>query len=35
MQAYALQKELESKYTSDSDKQKFAEALLKAKENCK
>jgi hypothetical protein len=33
--AAALSKEMEGKYTSDSDKQKFAEALLKAMGNCK
>ncbi len=31
----ALSKELEGKYTSDSDKQKLAEAILKAMGNCK
>jgi hypothetical protein len=31
----ALSKELENKYTSESDKTKFAEALLKEMGNCK
>ncbi len=30
-----LQKELEGKYTSESDQQKFAEAILKELGNCK
>jgi hypothetical protein len=34
-EATALGVELEGKYTSDSDKKKFAEALLKEMENCK
>ena len=34
-EALALSKEMEGKYTSDSDKQKFAEALLKEMGNCK
>ncbi len=34
-EATALGNELEGKYTSDSDKKKFAEALLKEMENCK
>jgi len=33
--AAALSKEMEGKYTSDSDKKKFAEALLKAMGDCK
>ena len=34
-EAAALSKEIEAKYTSDSDKKKFAEALLKEMGNCK
>jgi hypothetical protein len=34
-EATSLSKEMEGKYTSDSDKQKFAEALLKEMGNCK
>ena len=34
-EAATLSKEMEDKYTSDSDKKKFAEALLKEMENCK
>ena len=34
-EAAALSKEMEGKYTSDSDKKKFAEALLKEMGNCK
>jgi len=34
-EAESLSKELEGKYTSDSDKEKFAEALLKEMGNCK
>jgi len=34
-EATALKSELESKYTSDEDKAKLAEAFLKALENCK
>ena len=33
-EAATLSKEMEGKYTSDSDKQKFAEALLKEMGNC-
>jgi|688.fasta_scaffold671926_1 hypothetical protein len=33
--ASALSKEIEGKYTSDSDKREFAEALLKEMGNCK
>ena len=33
--AATLSKEIEGKYTSDSDKKKFAEALLKEMGNCK
>jgi hypothetical protein len=33
-EAADLSKELEGKYTSDSDKQKFAEALMKEMGNC-
>ena len=33
--AAALSKEIEGKYTSDSDKKNFAEALLKEMGNCK
>jgi uncharacterized protein YcfL len=33
--AATLSNELEGKYTSDSDKKKFAEALLKEMGNCK
>lgn len=34
-EAAALASEMENKYTSDSDKQKFGEALLKEMGNCK
>jgi hypothetical protein len=34
-EAASLQKELEGKYTSDSDKEKFTQALLKEMSNCK
>jgi ABC-type uncharacterized transport system involved in gliding motility auxiliary subunit len=34
-EAASLSKEMERKYTSDSDKKKFAEALLKEMGNCK
>ncbi|MDO9253956.1 MAG: hypothetical protein Q7U54_00485 [Bacteroidales bacterium] len=34
-EAAALSEKMEGKYTSDSDKQKFAEALLKEMGNCK
>jgi hypothetical protein len=34
-EAATLSKEMEGKYTSDSDNQKFAEALLKEMGNCK
>ena len=34
-EAATLSKEMEGKYTSDSDKKKFAEALLKEMGNCK
>jgi predicted small secreted protein len=34
-EAASLSKEMEGKYTSDSDKQKFGEALLKEMGNCK
>jgi hypothetical protein len=34
-EAAALSKEMEGKYTSDSDKQKFAEALMKEMGACK
>ena len=34
-EAAQLSKEMEGKYTSDSDKKKFAEALLKAMGDCK
>ena len=34
-EAATLSKEMEGKYTSDSDKKKFAEALLKAMGDCK
>lgn len=34
-EAAALSKEMEGKYTTDSDKQKFAEALMKEMGNCK
>jgi hypothetical protein len=34
-EATSLVKEMESKYTSDSDKKKLAEALLKEMGNCK
>ncbi len=34
-EAANLSKEMEGKYTSDSDKKKFAEALLKEMGNCK
>jgi hypothetical protein len=34
-EAATLSKEMEGKYTSDSDKQKFSEALLKEMGNCK
>ena len=34
-ESIALSKQIEGKYTSDSDKKKFAEALLKAMGNCK
>ncbi len=34
-EAATLSKEIEGKYTSDSDKKKFAEALLKEMGNCK
>ena len=34
-EAADLSKEMEGKYTSDSDKEKFAEALLKEMGNCK
>lgn len=33
-EASSLSKEMEGKYTSDSDKQKFGEALLKEMGNC-
>lgn len=33
-EAEALKKEIEEKYTSDSDKDKFADALLKEMGNC-
>jgi hypothetical protein len=33
-EAATLSKEMEEKYTSDSDKKKFAEALLKEMGNC-
>ncbi len=34
-EAATLSKEMEGKYTSDSDKEKFAKALLKELANCK
>jgi len=34
-EAVALASEMENKYTSDADKQKFGEALLKEMSNCK
>ena len=34
-EAAALSKEMEGKYTSDSDRQKFTEAVLKAMGDCK
>jgi hypothetical protein len=34
-EAASLSKKMERKYTSDSDKKKFAEALLKEMSNCK
>tara|TARA_Y100000385_G_C12977381_1_gene586811 strand:- start:581 stop:874 length:294 start_codon:yes stop_codon:yes gene_type:complete len=34
-EAATLTKEMKGKYTSDSDKEKFAEALLKEMGNCK
>ena len=34
-EAIALQKEMEGKYTSEADQQKFNEALLKEVGNCK
>lgn len=34
-EAATLSKQMEGKYTSDSDKKKFAEALLKEMDNCK
>jgi predicted small secreted protein len=34
-EAASLSKEMEGKYTSDADKQKFGEALLKEMGNCK
>ncbi len=34
-EAASLSKEMEKKFTSDSDKKKFAEALLKEMGNCK
>jgi hypothetical protein len=34
-EAISLQKEMEGKYTSEEDQQKFAEALLKEVGNCK
>jgi len=34
-EAATLSKEMEGKYTSDSDKEKFAKALLKEMGNCK
>ena len=34
-EAQTLQKQLEEKYTSDSDKKKLAEALIKEMGNCK
>jgi hypothetical protein len=33
-EAYALEKELKDKYTSSSDKEKFATALFKELKNC-
>ena len=35
VEAAAFFKEIETKYTSESDKQKFSEALLKEEGNCK